>query len=104
MPPPERDLSKLPKWARQEIERLRADLAYTQEKLSAGPADSDTFADPYSNAPRPLGCGTAIEFRFGNDWSQKFQARLIGDKLQINAGNTLVVFPHASNVVSIGAG
>lgn len=98
---PERDISKLPKWAQNEIERLQHNLDSAHKRLAAGPEDSDTFADPYYDTPRPLGCGTAIEFRVGPDWNQKFQARLIGEKLQIHGGDTIVVLPHASNVVSL---
>lgn len=56
--------AKLPKWARDELGRLRRDLEHERERLAQGPEDSDTFADPYSDTPRPLGRKAHIEFRF----------------------------------------
>ena len=98
---PPRDRSKLPKWAQQEIDRLERDLVSAYEKLSIGPQDSNTFADIYSSAPRPLGKSPNIDFVFGEKWSQKFQARLEGDTLRVSGGNSIAVFPQSSNVVSI---
>lgn len=96
------DVTKLPKWARQEIERLERDLANANAKLSAGPEDSDTFADAYSRqAQRPLGKGTVVEFRFGEHWGQKFRARLEDGRLKVSGGNSIAVHPRASNVVEI---
>lgn len=38
-------VEKLPRHARDLIERLQRDLDYANERLAEGPADSDTFAD-----------------------------------------------------------
>lgn len=84
-----------------EIERLQRDVAYLQAKLSAGPDDSNTFADPYSDSPRPLGTAT-IEFVTTS--GAKIRARLERDRvsglyerLNINADNPIAIFPNASN-------
>lgn len=106
---PER-LASLPKWARQEIERLQRNEEHYVAQLAAGPEDSDTFADPYSEARRPLGRGTTIQFvlgqnKYGHD--MKIQARLEQKSdgsmlLDINAGGLLQVFPRAANSIEIG--
>jgi len=56
------DITKLPRWAQDRIGKLERDLAAERRKLSAGPENSDTFADPYASAPRPLGRHTRIQF------------------------------------------
>jgi hypothetical protein len=97
----EHDLSKLPKWAQQEISRLRANEKHLRRRIEAGPEDSNVFAEPYSDSPTPLGKDTTIEFRFGDGWHQKFKVDLVGEYLEIYGGNTLQVEPQASNVVRI---
>jgi hypothetical protein len=59
----DRDLSKLPKWARQEIERLRQVEVDLRARLAVGPDDADTFVADYVDADAPLGEGTMIRFR-----------------------------------------
>ena len=66
MPIAEAKLARLPLWARQEIARLERDLAHARERIAGEPGSAcDTFADPYSNPPRPLGEGCSVEFRLG---------------------------------------
>jgi hypothetical protein len=97
-----RDLTRLPKWAQREIERLTRDVEHYKARLEVGPEDSDTFASPYSDAATPLGVGTVIEFRFGERWDAKIMARLEGDRLIVSGGSRIAVFPNASNVVEVG--
>jgi len=94
-------LENLPKWARQEIDRLERDLAYNKAKLAEGPEDSDTFADEYSDAPRPLGRGPTITFKWGGKWGEKIEARLDGETLIVRGGTQIDVHPVAGNVVEI---
>lgn len=98
---PPHNITKLPKWAQNEIQRLTRDLEDARSQLRAGPEDSDTFADPYSSAPRPLGKGPTIDFVFGEHWGEQFQARLEGKVLRVNGGNSIAVLPRASNLVEI---
>ena len=100
------DITKLPKWAQQEIKRLNQDLAYYRSKLQVGPDDSNTFADPYSDARRPLGHDTTIEFVLTN--GHKIRARLdrnsvngLYDRLYVSGDDGIAVFPNASNSVEI---
>lgn len=93
---------RLPKWAQQEIERLERDLAYAKERLAEGDSESRVFADPYADPPRPLGYDTAVEFRFGDHWSDKIHIRIDGDGLKVMGGSRLSITPEAANVVRIG--
>jgi hypothetical protein len=104
MRPSERDVTKLPQWAQRRIEKLERDLAHARDKLSQGPENSDTFADAYSENPRPLGQGTTIRFVYGDRWHQQFQARLDGDTLHVSGGNSIFIEPRASNSVYVKVG
>jgi hypothetical protein len=103
------NLAKLPRWARMEIERLTRNEEYYIAKLKEGPEDSDTFADPYSAAKRPLGRGTTIEFVLGQDefgLDLRIRARTETQHdgtvyLDVNGSDGLVVQPRASNSVEI---
>lgn len=101
---PVHDVSKLPKWAQQEIDRLKRDLTDALDEIAAGPEDSDTFANPYSNAPRPLGKEPTIEFVLDN--SDMFRTRVVrvrkdGDRLYVNGGDLLTIYPRSSNSLEI---
>jgi hypothetical protein len=100
---PEHDISGLPKWAQTEIQRLQRNESSYIARLSAGPEDSDTFADPYSDARRPLGKGTSIEFDLDGT---KVRVRLDRTHdgtpyLDVNGVDGLAVYPRASNSVMI---
>ncbi len=97
------DVTKLPKWAQREIIHLERDLADARAKLSAGPEDSNTFADPYGAAPRPLGNDSTIRFALGDpdDWGSFIEAYVEGDHVVIRGGNGLAVLPEASNVIQV---
>lgn len=97
----EHDIERLPKWAQREIRRLTNDVEHLRTRLEAGPEDSDTFADAFSESKRPLGRGTQIEFRFGDRWDQRFMVRLEGRRLIVAGGERIAVRPQASNVVEI---
>ena len=95
------DVTKLPKWAQQEIGRLERDLEDARRRLSEGPMDSNTFADPYSESPRPLGRDTLIEFRAGETFGERFRVYLRDGVLEVGGGDGVAVLPRASNVVEI---
>lgn len=95
------DRTRLPKWAQREIERLENDLASANRKLAEGPEDSDTFADPYSDTPRPLGKGTSVEFRLGPEIADKIHVRIERGKVNVYGGDYLRIYPQASNVINV---
>jgi hypothetical protein len=103
---PEHDLSKIPKWARQEIERLRADNEAMAARLAAGPGDSDVFADPYSDVKRPLGRGTMIEFGDKDSEHGAWDVSLQDGELHVTlhslrAAGTAAVIPWSSTSVRV---
>jgi hypothetical protein len=95
------DRTKLPKWAQRELERLERDLEFAYQKLSAGPEDSNTFADPYASAPRPLGKDVTVEFRTGPERSERVLVRVEKGKLNINGGDSLRIQPISGNVIEV---
>lgn len=98
-------LAKLPKYGSAEIRRLARDLADAKNRLAAGPEDSDTFADPYSSTPRPLGKGTTV--RFGTaEFDGAFTVRYADSRLYVNYGQRssethLAVLSQSSNAVQL---
>lgn len=92
-------ISKLPKWAQRYISELEQDNETYKAKLSAGPEDSDTFADPY-DTERPLGRGTRI--RFGRS-REGFTVYLDKDgELQVSSNWASVhIKPRAANALSV---
>lgn len=103
MTPQEPDVTRLPKWAQRRLEVLEADLADARSRLAAGPEDSDTFADPYRDVPRPLGRGTMI--RFGDVEGGAFHVNFEDGQLRIQFSSLrsrgLVVLPESSNSVRV---
>lgn len=98
-PVKERDETKLPRWAQMELRRLRDDLADAQHRLTVGP-ESLVRADPYSDAPRPLGDDTTVEFTLPGG---KIRVRMEGDALDVHGGDSLAIWPRSSNGVRIRA-
>jgi hypothetical protein len=99
------DVTKLPKWAQFEIQRLEQDNATYLARLSEGP-DSDTFADPYSDAKRPLGKGTIIQFDLGERFGQRINCRIDtlqnGERvLDVMGGDTVTIEPQSSNAFRV---
>jgi len=94
-------MARLPQYARQEIERLRRDLADARERLGVGPEGSNTFAEPYSDTPRPLGTDTTVQFTTRD--GTKFRVRVEGDTLDVNADSYVAIEPRASNDFRVGA-
>lgn len=93
--------AKLPKWAQQELGRLRRDLEAAQKRLTAGPEDSDTFVQSYSYGDIPLGDSPSILFKVGESWQDKFTVRREGKYLNVMGGGMIAVMPRGGNVVRI---
>lgn len=101
------DISKLPRWAQQHIEILERDLAYWRGKAEAGPEESNTFVDGYTNSGRnggtPLGMNTAVRFEVSE--RDYFLVEMDGTALRVHGtarGNSaLAVLPRSNNVIEI---
>jgi hypothetical protein len=62
----ERDISKLPVWARHRIEKLEADLKWTDDRLQAISApDARIVANPYDDKPIGFTDNTVFRFSMG---------------------------------------
>jgi hypothetical protein len=98
------DESKLPKWAQNELYRLRRDLERAVEAAMDGPEDSDTFVDPYFNyAPdasehgRPLGKGNTVRLRIGEGRQHYLDVRVRHDHVELHGGETIASVPRGAN-------
>lgn len=94
--PKERDVSKLPKWAQQELEMLRKNLAYWQKRALAGPDDSNTVLEPYAKGGRPLGTDVTVRFLLPNGW---IDARTEDGRVLVRSSHQLVTLPHVTNTI-----
>jgi hypothetical protein len=104
--------ARQPQWVRTTISQLRMRLGEAQRRiaeLTDGPADSDTIADPYGAYPLRLPRGETVEFHLGvgrNGEPMGLRVRVIryhGGRvvLDINANDTLLVLPRASNAIEL---
>ena len=91
-------MTKLPKWAQRRIEVLERDLEYAHQQLSAGPEDSNVFADPYSDTLKPLGKDVSVEFvlREGDDRRPSNDSIFVRLETQSNSEPHLVVMSNRS--------
>lgn len=101
----------LPRWARDELGRLRAWLRTAQTRadqarLDSGPEDSNTFLDPYDDIPVRLGRGIRVRFipaestiKDIRNWIDVSVDRW-GD-VEVSAGARLAVEPRSSNVIKL---
>lgn len=95
------DRSKLPKWAAQEMERRERDVAYWEERATAGPDDSDTFARNVSGNDTPLGQERTIRFQVGPEWWQYIDVRKQDNSVIIHANAMVNIHPSASNAFNV---
>jgi hypothetical protein len=99
------DVTKLPKGAQFEIRRLEQDNASYLSRLRAGP-DSDTFADPHSEARRPLGKETMVMFVLDDRYRQQVSCRVdtlsSGERvLYVMGGDTVTIEPQSSTAFRV---
>ena len=102
------DITKLPKWAQAEIERLERSVEHWKAAASVGPENSTVFADAYSDAPRPLGEDPVIQFsKCGMGFADIRISRVKpgSNVLDISCTEgTLEVSPQSGNVIRVRAG
>jgi hypothetical protein len=98
-----RDVSKLPRWAAQHIDKLEKDVAYWKELATAGPDNSDTFVSWPMDHPKPLGAGYNIRFVTGPSHGDYIEVRNQQDgSVEVRtAWNAMVVEPKASNTIVV---
>lgn len=103
-----RDLSKLPRWAADELRRLEADLKSAEKKVAAmsAPEGSRIVVDPYSNNQVGLVERAIIRFKFDNsngfiDVEGWIDVSIRDGVLKINASDSILVHPSATNDLAI---
>jgi hypothetical protein len=107
------DPSKLPKWAQDEMERLRRDVTYWKAKAheylhaEQDPSTTDTAVRGFGlEKDRGLPVGTCIAFKLASkryrDALGNFAHVQVKDgALEINTGRSMVIIPHVTNVIRI---
>lgn len=98
------DVTKLPKWAQREIERLGRDVEYWKAKATAGPDNSDTFIAQHP-VDTPLGDSPRIRFVLPN--GGRIEAHIVEDHLQVRSegsSGALHVVPSAANSIRLRLG
>jgi hypothetical protein len=100
------DTSKLPTWAQVRIAHLENRLASAQAALTAGPKDSDTVADPFSEAPRPLGSGLTVRFGIrgsGATYDVTLKNGELDVRVSVSLREEMVIKPRVSNAFRVAS-
>jgi hypothetical protein len=114
-PSPREEAARLPRWTRDTLRLLRLRLKEANDELTAlkgGPELSNTFVDPYSEAPTPLGNSPRIEFLVHGVKGGKFIPTSLHVQLHDGRDDTkeleiysshgsLVMYSQASNVIRV---
>lgn len=96
--------NRAPVWAQNELNRLARDLMTAHHRLATGPDDTDTWAEPYSPVPQPLGTPKIIRHKYpeGMDVTVTWRegdhpntAPLLG--IMVSGGRPVVEFGGACN-------
>lgn len=98
--------ARLPKWAQYRIRTLESTVERLTELVEEQPP-SDTCIANYTMPDKYLPDGERIRFYLNNDKlpydRRKYvEARVRGNKLNLMASDSLVVWPHVTNVINVG--
>lgn len=102
----EHNLDKLPKWARQEIETLKSNIAHYKgvAKEIKGDKKTNTYISDHINNPIPLPNDARIIFVTNPERSietEQMQVRVIGDSIEIYCNEQLKIRLQSSNICLI---
>lgn len=98
--------AKLPLWARNELQRLRANAAFHERQISellGGQDSSDTFLLGGQSDGRPLPLHSAVRFRVmpaaSTRWEEYFDVHLdfSGNRLEVRSASEIRIIPNAAN-------
>jgi hypothetical protein len=111
--PSEAQMARLPKWAYEEITRLRGETASLRSRLAGGFSESDTFVEHIAQGvSQPLGIEPLISFYTGEVERRAvghIEATIVGPsggsrRLQLRCPvGGLIVRPQSSNVITVEA-
>lgn len=100
------DINKLPQWARNEIARLKAEIATADSALSCalGAIETRIEVNPYRSMIRDdknrcfVSENETIRFYFGLRY---IDVKLDGDELSIRGDERVIIEPNSSNVITV---
>lgn len=95
---------RLPKWAQDHLNSLRASIRQMQKALEQDINDSNTFLQgPHGIEPEALGKSPRITFKVptGKAWGDEFNVHVDGDTLKVYAATTVLIKPTSSNCLEI---
>lgn len=95
---------RLPKWAQDHLNSLRASIRTMQRALEQDVSNSNTFLQgPHEVENEALGNSPRIIFKVprGQAWGDEFNVHVEGDTLKVYAATTVVMKPTSSNCIEI---
>lgn len=95
---------RLPKWAQDHMNSLRASIRTMQKALEQDVSNSNTFLQgPHEIENEALGDSPRIIFKVptGKAWGDEFNVHIDGDTLKVYAATTVVMKPTSSNCIEI---
>lgn len=96
------DISKLPKWAQAEIERLNADVRYLEEKIAALSSDSSkVYARITWERNLHLPTESVVTFVVGDHEIDVRLSEVGGSHLEVQCHGRVSVEPRASNCFDV---
>ncbi|MFI2188017.1 hypothetical protein [Streptomyces sioyaensis] len=100
--------SRLPKWAQEELGRLRRSLEAERARnaeLRADVGETNIHVQNYSSDDQPIVKGASIHFGLDDKrWDSHITVRVDGRDLWVHGGRTLVIHPHVSNAFRVRLG
>ncbi len=89
----EAKLRELPKWAQDELRKLRRSLEETQKKLAeiSGDEKSNTYIHAFSTKEKPLSNNALIQFRL--DGGQKITCSVFHGLLSVHGSKAITILP-----------
>lgn len=95
---------RLPKWAQDHMNSLRASIRTMQKALEQDVSNSNTFLQgPHEVENEALGNSPRIIFKVptGKSWGDEFNVHIDGDTLKVYAATTVVMKPTSSNCIEM---
>jgi hypothetical protein len=95
---------RLPKWAQDHLNSLRASIRTMQKALEQDVSDSNTFLQgPHEVENEALPKDSRIIFKTGDrrGWADQFTVHVENDTLKIYAATTVLIKPTSSNLLEI---
>lgn len=95
---------RLPKWAQDHMNSMRASIRTMQKALEQDVDDSNTFLQgPHEVENEALGNSPRIIFKVSESkaWGDEFNVHIEGDTLKVYAATTVIMKPTSSNCIEI---